>query len=678
MFAYDPPAVTQPASAGNQQDVIEVVGVRADQSLKIDRRTYQVQQTPHSQQKDAIQLMRGLPAVTVSSNDQISLLGDPNVKIFIDGRPYPGDAMQYLRSLHGTDIERIEIITNPSAQYSAEGTGGVINIVLRKTQGGGVSGNATAELSTFGRGELNSTVKYKHGKWTYEIGAHGLAGRQERSPYNKLRSVETTPGGPETINAESGVERAHEARGYLSAKLTYDVDSKTSLSGYTWSGAGETISVNDVQFRGLTPDFQSFIEHRRKDANAGFFIGEFNFDHKGSKEGASLKAAVQFFGNPKWRQRIASEFSDGSSLSITEQNRAFFGHSQVDWDRPLGKGQILSLGGSWDIADTSQHYRFASTGNDGSLGPNSVDQYRALSSTLAAYATFQQPVGSWALMPGLRVERNSKHISSPGLPDVRTEHDNLFPTIHVQHALSKALNLTLSYSKRIDRAPVQSLRPYSTVENVITLVQGNPNLRDQSIDAYEINLHYHRNKMDAGLIVYDRETSGLWMQSYTVNPAGVSIYTMVNAGHRRDRGAEFDVSTPIVGRLKANMSINLFDERGPVGTLGARQMREILRYTSNGTIEWDGPDKGKRPGDVAQLQWTYNGPERDFQFEAFAWEKLTISYTHSFSRTLSLSGTFNYLGPYRHRLDAPQVQELYDEHPPLEFKLKLLKTFDKP
>src|SRR5258708_3976866 len=141
--------------------------------LKIDRRTYQVKQTPHSAQKDAVQLLRGLPAVTITPDDQILLLGSGNARIFIDGRPYSGDSRQYLRTLHGSDIERIEVITNPSAQYSAEGTAGIINFVLRHKQGEGTSGTAIAESSSRGGGYVDATVKTKHGKWTYELHTGG-------------------------------------------------------------------------------------------------------------------------------------------------------------------------------------------------------------------------------------------------------------------------------------------------------------------------------------------------------------------------------------------------------------------------------------------------------------------------------------------------------------------------
>jgi len=376
------------------------------------------------------------------------------------------------------------------------------------------------------------------------------------------------------------------------------------------------------------------------------------------------------------RTRNVARFSNGGTLSIDQNRRLLFGRGQVDWQHPMGKGEILSVGGNWDLDDVSQHYAFTSVGGDGSLGPNSVDQYDAISNTLAAYATFQQPVGSWNLMPGIRVERNVRHISSPGLTDVRIERTSLFPTLHVEHPLGKALDLTLSYSKRIDRAPTDWLRPFRIVESVQTIMQGNPRLKDQSTDSYQINLHYHRKTIDAGLILYDRETSGLWSADYTVIN-GINVYTQVNAGHRRDSGAEFDLSAPVLKRVKVNASVNLFDERAPVDVAVGAASKDTFRYSTNSTLEWDGPDRGKVPGDIAQLQWQYYSPWRQFQFRTFDWNWLALSYTHSFSRTLSLNGTASYVTPNRHRLLAPLVQEFYTEHSPVEFKLKLLKTSGK-
>ena len=675
MFAFDAPAVSQPAPPNDQLDVIEVVGTR-DQALKIDRRTYQVQQTPHTAQKDSIQLLRGLPAVTITSDDQINLLGTGNVTIQVDGRTVSDpDTIAFLRTLHGSDLERIEVITNPSAQYSATGTGGIINFVLRKKQGEGVSGNASTELTSLGHGYVDGMLKSKHGKWTYELHAGGRFGTARSSTYHKLRSVEQASSGAATINTEDGGGPARGSEAEASAKISYDLDPRTSLSAKLLGAAARDSSTNDVDFVGLTPDFQSFAERQRSSTAASFLIGELDFDHKGKKEGETLTAGLRFFATPRQHETNSAAFSNGGSLSTDKLKRFLFMEGQVDWQHPMAKGQILSLGGLWNSNRMSEHYSFAST--SGLLGPPGTDQFHGVENELAAYATFQQPVGTWTVMPGVRVERNSRHVTSLGEPDVDIARTYLFPTLHIEHPLSKTLDLTLSYSKRIDRPELNDLRPYPLVLDVITIKQANPHLKDESTDAYEVNLKYHRKKLDVGLIVYDRETSHLFSQSYTsVN--GVNLVNILNSGHSRDRGAEIDVSTPVVRRVKLTGSVNLFDSRMPIGDAGGRSSKDTFRYTTNGTIEWDGPDRGKKPGDVAQLQWVYYGPWRQFQLHYLEWNQLSLSYTHSFSRTVSLSGTLTYNSPNRHRLFAPLVQEDFRDRGPVEFKIKLLKTFGAP
>ena len=675
MIAADPPPAAASAQPADQSDVIEVIGTRSDQRLKIDRRTYRVQQTPHAEQKDAIQLLRGLPAVTVSPDDSIALLGSSNVRIFVDGRPYLGDSAQYLRTLHGSDVERIEIMTNPSAQYSAEGSAGIINFVLRKKEGDGASGTFTTEIWTPHDVRSDASAKIKNGKWTLELSGAVDTGRR-RSTYRKLRSVEQVPGGPATTDLETGGGPTRETSGYGSGKITYEIDPKTSVSANVIGIGYRNSSLNLARFRAITGDFEPFDEHQVYASSGSFLIGELAFDHKGAKDGETLTASLTTSNNPRQPETDTSEFSTGGSL-FTERVKAYNEKKgQIDWQHPMGKNQILSLGGTWDRSQITERYRFTSV----DTGPLSefvaADQFTGVDDKLEAYLTFQQPIGSWTVMPGVRAERDHRTISSPGHPRVRIDRTDLFPTLHIDHALGKSLNLTISYSKRIDRPQLNELRPYSIVEDVQNAKQGNPHLMNQSTDAFEVNLHYHRKKVDAGLILYDRETSGLWSTAYSsVN--GINVFTQINAGHSRDRGAEIDVSTPLVRRVKLQATVNLFDQRVPVGDAGGRTSDERFRYTTNATVEWDGPERGGTPGDIAQLQWIHNSPYRQFQVHNFAWDWLSASYTHSFSRTFSLTGTVNYQARNGHRLDAPLVQEDFAVRRPVEFKLKLLKTFGK-
>lgn len=657
-----------------QSDVIEIVGVRADQALKIDRRTYQVQQTPHSAQKDSFQLLRGLPAVTIGPDDTINLLGAPNVKVLVDGH----ENHTNLHTLHGSDIDRIEIITNPSAQYSSEGTGGIINLVLRKKRAEGLSGNGSIETSSHGRGSWDSTIKYRKGKWTYELGTGGAAGAWSRSTYRKRRSVEQARGAPATINTEEGGGPASDHGGNLRLKAGYDLDDKTNLSVQGFGGEEIYGSRNHARFTGITPDFPSFSQREDDRGRATFFGVLATFDHKGSRDGETLTGSFNLFGNPTDHAVTDAALSNGSSFRSIRDLRTLYSQNKIDWQHPIRKTQILSLGAEWNYRKVSQHYRFSSS-DASSFGSDSSDSYHSSQSTFATYVTFQQHFGSWTIMPGLRVEQTARHIRSPALADVRIHRTIASPTFHADHPFGNSTNLTLSYSKRIDRPQTEQLRPYPVQLGTLAVAQGNPRLRDQSTDAFEANLHYRHKKLEAGLIIYDRETRRLISESYVVNSLGQNVSTFVNAGRRKDRGAELDVNAPILPHLKASISVNLFESRVPTDAVFSNAADERVRFTTNSTLEWDGPDRRRKPGDVAQLVWHYESPSTDFQFRNFGWHELTLTYTHNWTRSISLTATADSGAlHYGHRLIAPLVQELYSVRRRPEFRLKLMKTFGKP
>ncbi|HMJ05806.1 MAG TPA: outer membrane beta-barrel protein [Chthoniobacterales bacterium] len=677
MLLAEPPAITQPSQPDDFKDVILVVGRQANQVLKIDRRTYQVQQNAHSAQKDAIQLLRGLPAITVTPDDQIMLLGNPGVSIYVDGHPYAGESTQYLRTLHGTDVDRIEVITNPSAQYSAEGSGGIINFVLRAKRNDGVSGSASLEMSSNRRLSGDGALKDKHGRWTYELEGHAALGTNGRSTFRELRSVEQTIGGSVTSNSAEGGKRTRQIAGSAAAKVSYEFDTHTSLAGKLTLGSQRSETNADTQYVGLTPDFRSFSEHQYLRASSPFIMTEINFNHRGKSDDDTLTSGFQLFGSPADRSRNEQTLDDGTSLSIRQNNRLLTGRGQIDWQHKLASGQIVSGGISGNFTDTRQNYRFMLSQDHSSLDTDFAADYRARSVTLAAYTTFQQTFGHWTLMPGIRAERNSRKISAAKQPDVVIDRTNLFPTFHLDRPLSKTIDFTMSYSKRIDRPPVEYVRPYLIVVNVLSSAQGNMRLKNQATDSYEINIHYHRDGTDAGIIVYDRETNELWSKSYIASPTGVSTYTYINSGHSHDLGAEFDVSTSLMRRLKANLSLNLFRRRLQVASPAGSIDDNSLRYTTNATLEWDGPDRNGKPGDIARLQWLFASPARDFEVKTESSNWLSFAYTRSLSKELAVTGTVNYLGSSRRRLWAPFIQDYYAERNPLEVKVKVMRTFGK-
>ena len=673
MFLADPPAVVQP-SESDPLDIIEVVANRPGQAQKIDRRAYRVKDTPQSAQFNGIQLLRGLPAVTITPDDQILLLGATGVTILVDERPVVGDSILYLRTLHGSDIERIEIMTNPSAQY-ASGTGGVINFVLRKKTEDGLSGSANAELSSRGSVDAGSTIKKKKGDWTYELQAQGKAGRTSESTFNKLRSTQQFEGGPATVNRETGGGHSSQYFASATGKLIYDVGPRTSVTGEMFAGAGRSPVRGQTDFFGLTPGFESFSERSSHDFKVVYLGGGLSLDHKGKTDGETLKAKAGLYGNPTVHQPIISRFSDDTDYTSVRDRDGATAYLSADWVHPVGKDKILSLG--FNVSTGRNEFAYAFSSSDPTrYGPNFNDQFEFRETTASTYGTFQQRFGTWTVMPGLRFEGLWRTISSPGRASTRMNRSNLSPTLHIEHPLTKTVDMTLSYSKRFEAPGPELVHPYPIVLGPLAIEQGNPRLKEQVTDAYEINLHYSRKSLEAGVILYNRKTSRIWSNVYTINDERLNVYTPINIGNRLDRGAQLDISTPLFKRVKGSASINLFSSRLPILTDEGADYDSMFRCTGNATVEWHGEARGKTPGDILQAQLTYIGPTREYQFQRDDYASLSVAYTHSLSQSLSVTANLSGIGSTRtrHRLRAALVQEDYERREGPEFKLKVVKT----
>lgn len=679
MQAADPPAIIAPS---DDSSIIEVVATRPDQAQKIDRRIFRVKDNPHAAQSDTLQLLRGLPAVVVTPDDRLLLLGSPGVTILVDERPVQGDPIQYLRTLHGSDIERIEIITNPSAQYAAQGSGGIINIVLRRKRADGVSGSASILASSLGRAEGSTTIKTKHGKWSYEVQAQSNGGRVAASTFHKLRTVER-PDGRISINSADGDASSRILSGYVSGRATVDLTPRTSVSAQFSVGANHFRSSSATAYVGRSSDFLTFFESVTSPSNSSFRNISFTFDRKGKVEGETLKASANLFAVNSSPRAVGSYDNGGGYLNDLMADQTYAG-GRIDWTHPIGKTRIFSSGASVDRGTSDRHLHFTSAGAQSAPLLISTDAFGTRDTTVAAYATYQLQTGKWTLLPGIRLEHFDRAVTSPSRTTVSIHKTSLFPTFHLDRPLGKEITLSLSFAKRTNRPDPTQLRPYAQLTGALAFVRGNPNLRDQTTDNYELDLHYHHKKVDLGAILYDRETAHLIENSYYLDFAGNNITTFINSGHKSDRGAEFDLTLPLMRRVKGTASVNLFNSVVPLDPFFGASSFSQFRYTANTTLDWQGKDRGSgnksRPGDIGELQLVYASPSRTFQFRNSATASGNLSFTHSFSHTLAITGSLDGIGAGHssHRLVAPTVQEDYDQwtRQP-EFKIKLVKTLSK-
>lgn len=668
-----PPAIVAPA---DDTQIIEVVGTRSDQAQKIDRRTYRVKDNAQAAQSDTLQLLRGLPAVVITPDDEILLLGSGSVTVLVDERPVRGDVSQYLRTLRGSDIERIEIITNPSAQYAAQGSGGIINIVLRRKRADGVIGSASLLGSSHGRGEGSATVKVKRGDWSFEGQAEATGGRFAPSKFRTLRTIEQ-PDGATSTNSAIGDSRSRFANVYLSGKASYAASPRTSLSLTAGGGASDYKSRTTTDFRGLAGDFNSFMSNQRSSGPSEFRFAQLDFDHKGKIDDETLKAGLSGYAFDSHPLTV-SQYDNGGGFTIDSTDRQKGVDAKVDWVHPIGTSRILSTGAKIDFNSSERSIRSTTLSPDGAPPFTTDDAFKTRDLTSAAYATYQMKFGNWTVMPGVRLERFDRTITSPDRPSVTVNRTSLFPSFHLERPFGKKFTMTLSYARRIDRPGPSQLRPYLTLRGPLFFERGNPDLRDQTTDNYEFNLAYRHKSLNFGVILYDRETADLWDNSFVIDADGNSISTAINAGDKSNRGAQIDLGLPLLRRVKGTASVNLFNSIVPYDTLSGTSRFSQFRYTANATVNWQDKDGPKRPGDVGQLQLEYHSPTRLFQSRYSAHVSANLSYTHSLSKTLAVTASVNGIGAGKssRRLFAPAIRERYDgrtRQP--EVKLKLVRTF---
>ena len=689
MFVYllaaaltDDPAPAQ-APTPPAAPTITVNAKRPDVVQKIDRRIYTIPADAKSATSDGYALLRGLPAITVGLNDTVTLLGSGNVTVLVDNKA-PPEGNQVLRSLHGADIDHIEVMTNPSAEYAPDGTGGIINIVLKKKHRQGLSGSVIADVDSFGAGGMEANIKLVTGPWSFDsqLRARRLAWK---SSFTTLRDAESVVGGPPTSDFQTSAGHGHSEYFGGQETIGYKIDAKTTVTLSGFAGRNKITDITDSSYLGLTPDFASFNQQAVGSFQFNYSGAEFSLDHEGARQGETLKADVNYvyLENPQRTQYTLAYLAPAESAAFQTYNAKPQKDlsAKLDYTHPMSGGRILSLGASDSFTHVANNQSFTNTSAPTDLGLSYVDAITGKRNIAAVYGSFQQPLGTWTLLPALRFEIADFKGQPATLPSFATHAASFYPSVHLSHTLAKGLDMNLSYAKRTDRPDITQLNPFTVVTSTTSVAAGNPGLRNQSTDAYEANFTYTKKALTTSMILYDRETSDLWNTAFSITPAGLTEAETINAGHKSDRGAEFDINTPLGGGFKITSSVNLFDSRVPTDLSVGAATEDQFRYTGNATLEWNAPAKGDQPGNSAQIQLAYESPSQGYQIRYGPRLTPSFSLSHPLAKKLSVVlSAENAFGVAHngHVLNAALTQEwLVERIIGPRVALKLVRMFGK-
>ena len=561
-------------------DEVIVEERREFMEVGIDRTVYNTRDQLVSAGGDASQVLEEIPSVEVDIDGNISLRGNQNVAILLNGRPtsMTGEALiTFLQGLPASTIDRVEVIPNPSARYEPDGMSGILNIVLRKDQNLGLGGSIRAGGGTQESYNAGGSLNFITGKFSTFV-TYGLRHGVRNSVGDRLQ--ENRVADPLTVidqddRGESGRD-SHNLRvsaDYnMTDKNTLSLATRLSVRGGDQDGlnAYRILDANRVEMNSydrtrigdrsdLNQDyrltFSRIIESGAHELQAEVRYEKEKEDEKDSysQNGFRFGGGVPGVGADPFMQRSTQDENNGE------------GSFQLDYVRPLGNGKLeAGYNGSIDLLDS----RFGVETFDHDLNTYLTDAYKTNTfdyqqNIQAAYGIMQQAFGPIATQVGLRYEQ-ARTTFDLTTADERYENDynSFFPSAFLTWELSRSetswKQIKFSYSKRVSRPRTYRLNPFNNSLDPYSRREGNPYLKPEYTHAMEGSYIHFAGPVSITLTPYYRKTINRIQWYEFLNDEGVSITTFRNFDSSSSWGFESIGTLRLTNRLNAFGSFNAF------------------------------------------------------------------------------------------------------------------------
>ena len=617
------------APSVNTLDEVIVQAETSSMELSLDKKVFNVGKDLANAGGTASDILMNIPSVQVDPEGGIRLRGSNNVRILIDGKPsglvsFKGGSG--LQQLQASMIERVEVITNPSARYEAEGMAGIINIVLRKERNQGF--NASFELITgtpanFG-GAAN--LNYRHRRVNFFIN-YGIAYRVQPgvgSLYQEVYGDETTFLNQTTEGTITGFN--NNIRGGVDFYFT-----ETSiLTGSYLFRRSDATRVTDIEYRnyrGSLTDLDS-IETRRQDEEEAEPNSEYSLIYKKTfpEKDHELVAEVKFLDNWESSYQLFTHRYYNPAMS-EDASRATLERSindefekqllfQVDYTKPLGKGGKFETGARSSSREMVNDFVVDRENQDGSFTPlPGLDNIFLYDENIhAAYGILARKGSRLSYQAGLRAEWTDVKTTLKETNEVNPrEYANLFPSAHVTYNLPRQNAVQGSFSRRVRRPFYNDLSPFMTFSDSRNYFSGNPDLDPEFSNVFEIGHIKYFEKGSFTSAVYHRSTRGKIERIRSVDAEGNSTTLPENLRSEEATGAEFTSEFSVLPWWKLDMNLNFFyaDIDGT----------NILSTYNNTTYSWFARQTSRfmlPKGLDVQLRANYEAPQNTAQGKRLA------------------------------------------------------------
>jgi outer membrane receptor protein involved in Fe transport len=669
------PAQTPAKAPAPTPKAVEEVTVTATASsavrTAIDRRSYSVAGDLQGSTGSVSDALRNVPSVDVDVQGNLSLRGNANVTVMVDGQKStmfsgPGGA-QALQSMSADQIERVEVITNPTAATSADGTAGIINLIMKKNRKPGLNGGVRANVGTGGRGNVSGNVVYTAGKLT--LSGDAGARRDTQIYHEDTTSISTDPTTSKVVTVqEPDFQNGSRDNwnGHVGAE--YALDDKTRLSGDLRANGFGSPSQLGIDSTTTTPGAPAQVFQQR---------GEVRDDLSHATGQATLRRT--FAGDEHdltvVLSRDETHYGEGDGFTETPALTPPFQDQHIritadltelkaDYNKPVGKAGKLKTGYDLTVTDDgSNNDTTHGTGPaDAVSDPLSRNLYTYRQMVNAAYATFEQPLGQWTILAGLRVEDEQLRLHED-IQNLTVSRDDLrvFPSLHLSYQATESQQWILSYTSRIQRPGPFQLDPFVNRFDPLNPGTGNPLLKPQETRSFEGGWQYKRGSTSYLATLFYRSNVDE-VGNVTIPEAnGVLLWTLGNAGSSTNAGLELVASGPLLGKtLTYNVSTDIYwnDIRAPL--FGVQTQQSSISATLRGSLDWQATKKDQFQinGQLSPRRLSPQG-YNDPRFLLF------LGYKHKFndawSAVVTVQDPFD-IYRWRYGLAAPDLSRVTTGH----------------
>lgn len=550
---------------------IVVLREKSTTEFRLDKRVFNVGKDISSSGASALEVLNHVPSVTVNIEGVISLRGSSGVQILIDGKPsvMSDDPSKALGTITADMIDRIEVITNPSAKYEAEGTSGIINIVLKKDQKKGLNGSISLNVGWPHNHSLGFSLNYRSEKFNIftQIGAGYRSLPRYNNSINRdlFDSVEIISDGIYyrneafaniTLGSDFYVNRYNTIT--LSGNYAYEAEQQPSMTSF-YQGVvnGDTIMTwdrSEVTEAG-NPKYQFDLQYKKefKDTSAHTLTFSTQGKFFGKSQNSEFLNIMTFGVLDSSYQRTMTTFQQADYIG------------KLDYFKPFKKYFSIEAGSQYEMNDVGNDYQVDNKVNESWIVDSSyTNNFIYKQSVLGVYTTGAFEKKKWGVKLGVRVENTDLYTELVTTNDKKhLNYTNLFPTLHSSYKLSKKIQLQLGYSRRVSRPRLWNLNPFFNISNNFNIRRGNPELLPEFTDSYEATSIYELGKFNMNLGVYYRYTTQT-IETVSIFENNVNTTLPMNIGTNDLLGLEWNSKWDATSWLTVtgDLNFNYFKRQG--------------------------------------------------------------------------------------------------------------------